>query len=182
MCPWFQVQIHNWASHWQCGDALNYERKLQITPAGRPLFTAADQRKTRRGAAALQGRAGRRCDGGVWLSPWTVRADASGGCRGYRRKQASAEGAVAALPGLPGQRRSAPAWTRPTRRPRAMNDRAQGAFGRVSASISFVDPELIALGRETLEGWAPREPRLSPATGTISTTFSASRPTCDPPK
>ena len=43
----------------------------------------------------------------------------------------------------------------------AMNDRAQGAFGRVSASISFVDPELIAVGRETLESWASQEPRLS---------------------
>ena len=36
----------------------------------------------------------------------------------------------------------------------AMNDRAQGAFGRVSASISFVDPELIGIGRETLGSWA----------------------------
>ena len=43
----------------------------------------------------------------------------------------------------------------------AMNDRAQGAFGRVSASISFVDPELIAVGRETLENLAAGEPRLS---------------------
>ncbi len=43
----------------------------------------------------------------------------------------------------------------------AMNDRAQGAFGRVSASISFVDPELIGIGRETLGSWAARETRLS---------------------
>jgi len=43
----------------------------------------------------------------------------------------------------------------------AMNDRAQGALGRVSASISFVDPELIGIGRGTLDSWTAREPRLS---------------------
>jgi oligoendopeptidase F len=42
----------------------------------------------------------------------------------------------------------------------AMNDRAQGAFGRVSAAVSFVDPELIAIGRATLRAWARTEPRL----------------------
>ncbi len=43
----------------------------------------------------------------------------------------------------------------------AMNDRAQGVFGRVSASISFVDPGLLAVGRDALAAWAQREPRLA---------------------
>jgi oligoendopeptidase F len=43
----------------------------------------------------------------------------------------------------------------------AMNDRAQGAFGRVGAAISFVDPDLIAIGRETLVTWTEQESRLS---------------------
>jgi oligoendopeptidase F len=43
----------------------------------------------------------------------------------------------------------------------AMNDRAQGAFGRVSAAVSFVDPELIRIGSRTLDAWAAREPRLA---------------------
>ncbi len=34
-------------------------------------------------------------------------------------------------------------------------------FGRFAAAVSFLDPELIALGRETLEGWIKAEPRLS---------------------
>jgi oligoendopeptidase F len=43
----------------------------------------------------------------------------------------------------------------------AMNDRAQGALGRVNAAISFVEPELIAIGRAALLSWADAEPRLS---------------------
>jgi oligoendopeptidase F len=42
-----------------------------------------------------------------------------------------------------------------------MNDKAQGAFGRVSAAVSFVNPELIAIGEEQLKKWAGEEPRLS---------------------
>jgi oligoendopeptidase F len=42
-----------------------------------------------------------------------------------------------------------------------MNDRAQGAFGQVSAVISFVDPELIAIGKETLSEWSVKDPRLT---------------------
>jgi len=42
-----------------------------------------------------------------------------------------------------------------------MNDRAQGALGRVNAAISFVEPELIAIGSAALLSWAAAEPRLS---------------------
>jgi oligoendopeptidase F len=43
----------------------------------------------------------------------------------------------------------------------AMNDRAQGAFARVSAAVSFVDPKLISIGSRTLDTWVAREPRLA---------------------
>jgi oligoendopeptidase F len=43
----------------------------------------------------------------------------------------------------------------------AMNDRAQAALGRVNAAISFVEPELIAMGREVLLSRAAAEPRLA---------------------
>jgi oligoendopeptidase F len=43
----------------------------------------------------------------------------------------------------------------------AMNDRAQGALGRVSAAVSFVEPELIGIGKEKLQAWCKSEPRLS---------------------
>ena len=42
-----------------------------------------------------------------------------------------------------------------------MNDRAQAAFGRVSAAVSFVDPELLRIGRTTLEAWMAADDRLS---------------------
>jgi len=42
-----------------------------------------------------------------------------------------------------------------------MNDRAQGALGRVNAAVSFVEPELIAIGRDALLSWADGEPRLA---------------------
>ncbi len=42
-----------------------------------------------------------------------------------------------------------------------MNDRAQGALGRVNAATSFVEPELIAIGSATLLSWAAAEPRLA---------------------
>ncbi len=42
----------------------------------------------------------------------------------------------------------------------AMNDRAQGAHGRVSAAISFVDPELIGIGKAALGAWMGADPRL----------------------
>ena len=41
-----------------------------------------------------------------------------------------------------------------------MNDRALGALGRVNAAISFVEPELIAIGSSTLRSWTTSEPRL----------------------
>jgi oligoendopeptidase F len=43
----------------------------------------------------------------------------------------------------------------------AMNDRAQGALGGVSAAVSYVEPELIGIGAERLRQWAQSEPRLS---------------------
>lgn len=43
----------------------------------------------------------------------------------------------------------------------AMNDRAQVALGRVNAAISFVEPELIAMGRDALLSRAAAEPRLA---------------------
>ena len=42
-----------------------------------------------------------------------------------------------------------------------MHDRAQGALGRVNAAVSFVEPELIAIGSATLMSWAGSEPRLA---------------------
>ncbi len=42
----------------------------------------------------------------------------------------------------------------------AMNDKASGMLGRATAASAFVDPELIAIGRETLDRWMQEEPRL----------------------
>jgi len=42
-----------------------------------------------------------------------------------------------------------------------MNGRAQGLFGQVFAAVSFLDPELIAIGRERLRRWLQEEPRLA---------------------
>jgi len=44
----------------------------------------------------------------------------------------------------------------------AMNDRATGAFGRVNAAFAFINPELLAIGKPTLERWMAQEPRLAP--------------------
>lgn len=42
-----------------------------------------------------------------------------------------------------------------------MVGRAQGIFGQLMAAIAFLDPELIAIGRPTLEQWIGQETRLS---------------------
>jgi oligoendopeptidase F len=42
-----------------------------------------------------------------------------------------------------------------------MFGRAQGLFGRVLGTISFLDPELIAMGQEKLLQWLKDEPRLA---------------------
>jgi oligoendopeptidase F len=43
----------------------------------------------------------------------------------------------------------------------AMNDKAQGAYGQVSAAVSFLDPLLLGTGKETLAQWMGAEPRLA---------------------
>jgi oligoendopeptidase F len=42
----------------------------------------------------------------------------------------------------------------------AMSDRAQGVFGMVLGTISFLDPELLSIGEQTLRVWVKEEPRL----------------------
>jgi oligoendopeptidase F len=42
----------------------------------------------------------------------------------------------------------------------AMNGRAVGMAGQASASTSFIDPELIQVGMETLRGWMANTPEL----------------------
>jgi oligoendopeptidase F len=44
----------------------------------------------------------------------------------------------------------------------AMADRAQGVAAQARAAVSFLPPELLAIGEETLRSWISREPRLSP--------------------
>lgn len=39
--------------------------------------------------------------------------------------------------------------------------KVQGLAGRVMAAVSFLNPELLAIGRETLDGWIAAEPRLA---------------------
>ncbi len=39
-------------------------------------------------------------------------------------------------------------------------DKAQGMLGRLMATAAFVDPELLAIGEETLRAWMSQEPRL----------------------
>ncbi len=39
---------------------------------------------------------------------------------------------------------------------------AMGLLGRASAAMAFVQPELVAIGRDTLERWLQEEPRLAP--------------------
>ncbi len=41
-----------------------------------------------------------------------------------------------------------------------MSSEAQGLFGQVSAAVSFLDPELIAIGETKLRQWLKAEPRL----------------------
>ncbi|MCU0465277.1 MAG: oligoendopeptidase F [Anaerolineae bacterium] len=43
----------------------------------------------------------------------------------------------------------------------SMLGQAGGLYGQALAAISFSDPELLAIGRETLEGWVKAEPRLA---------------------
>src|SRR5512144_1527293 len=43
----------------------------------------------------------------------------------------------------------------------AMSGRARSLYGQVLATFAFAEPDLIALGREHLRGWADGEPRLA---------------------
>jgi oligoendopeptidase F len=43
----------------------------------------------------------------------------------------------------------------------AMSDQAQGIFGMVMGTISFLDPELLFIGYDKLKGWMHEEPRLA---------------------
>jgi oligoendopeptidase F len=43
----------------------------------------------------------------------------------------------------------------------AMNDKAQGAFGQVSSAVSFLEPLLLGIGKETVGKWMMSEPRLA---------------------
>jgi len=43
----------------------------------------------------------------------------------------------------------------------AMSGQARGLFGQVIAALAFGRPELLAIGRETLEQWLKGEPRLA---------------------
>ncbi len=42
-----------------------------------------------------------------------------------------------------------------------MAGQAVGLFGQASAAVAFLDPELLAIGRERLEAWMAAEPRLA---------------------
>jgi oligoendopeptidase F len=43
----------------------------------------------------------------------------------------------------------------------ALEGQAIGAFGRVFAAVAFTDPELLAIGEDTLKQWMAQEPRLA---------------------
>lgn len=43
----------------------------------------------------------------------------------------------------------------------ARADRARGLYARVFAALAFAEPEMLAIGSETLLAWAEQEPRLS---------------------
>jgi len=43
----------------------------------------------------------------------------------------------------------------------AMQGQAGGLYGQAMATIAFSNPELLVMGRETLEGWIQAEPRLA---------------------
>ena len=42
-----------------------------------------------------------------------------------------------------------------------MRGRAYGVFGQLMATGSFIDPELLAVGQETIQKWMKEEPRLA---------------------
>lgn len=42
-----------------------------------------------------------------------------------------------------------------------MRGRAMGIYGQFAAAASFIDPELIAVGKEKVAGWVQKEPRLA---------------------
>ncbi|MBL8101028.1 MAG: oligoendopeptidase F [Anaerolineales bacterium] len=42
----------------------------------------------------------------------------------------------------------------------AMNGKAMSAMAQVGAATSFIDPELLAIGEETLRGWIKDDPRM----------------------
>lgn len=42
-----------------------------------------------------------------------------------------------------------------------MSSQAQGLSARLAAATSFIDPELLQIGRQTLQEWMGREPRLA---------------------
>src|ERR1019366_2296307 len=44
----------------------------------------------------------------------------------------------------------------------SMVGQAAALFGRLSAAVSFRDPELIALGQAVLDAWIAQNPRLQP--------------------
>ena len=41
-----------------------------------------------------------------------------------------------------------------------MRGRAQGVYGQVLSAVSFLQPEILAIGRETLDAWMSQEPKL----------------------
>ncbi|MBA3531613.1 MAG: oligoendopeptidase F, partial [Ardenticatenales bacterium] len=43
---------------------------------------------------------------------------------------------------------------------RVMEDQVMGLFGRLAATAAFAEPELLAIGEETLRRWVSDEPRL----------------------
>jgi oligoendopeptidase F len=53
----------------------------------------------------------------------------------------------------------------------SMSDKAGGIFGQAMASMSFLDPELIAIGQTTLTTWMSQEPRLSHYTQYVDNLF-----------
>lgn len=44
----------------------------------------------------------------------------------------------------------------------ARYDRARGLYARVSAALAFAEPEMLAIGPDTLMQWTEQEPRLAP--------------------
>jgi oligoendopeptidase F len=53
----------------------------------------------------------------------------------------------------------------------AMLGKAQGMFGQVAGTISFINPELLQIGREKLEAWMKKNPRLAVQAQTIDNLF-----------